>query len=97
MASGRNGTLYIGVTSDLIKRVYQHRNDLVEGFTKKYVVHQLVYYEICEDVNQAIMRERRLKKWKREWKLNLIEKTNPRWVDLYDSLTGHSGFPPARE
>ncbi len=86
LASRRNGTLYVGVTNNLIKRVYEHRNDLVEGFTKKYGVHRLVYYEQCEDVKSAIEREKRLKAWKRRWKLRLIEEMNPEWNDLYDEL-----------
>ena len=86
MASRRNGTLYIGVTNNLIKRVYEHKNDLVEGFTKKYGVHRLVYYEQSGDVKSAIEREKRLKAWKRRWKLRLIEEMNPEWNDLYDEL-----------
>jgi putative endonuclease len=86
MASKRNGTLYIGVTSDLIKRVYEHKNDLVDGFTKKYGVHSLVYYEHTEDIKSAIEREKRLKTWNRQWKLRLIEEVNPEWKDLYEGL-----------
>ena len=86
MANKRNGTLYIGVTNNLIKRVYQHKNDLTGGFTKKYQTHQLVYYENHSDVRQAILREKRLKKWERKWKLNLIERMNPEWKDLYKDL-----------
>ena len=86
LASRRNGTLYIGVTSDLIKRVYEHKNNLVGGFTKKYNVHRLVYYEKTEDISSAIMREKRIKKWKRTWKIELIEKSNPEWRDLYFDL-----------
>ncbi len=86
LANKRNGTLYIGITNDLVKRVYEHKNNLIEGFTKKYFVHVLVYYEIAEDVNSAILREKQLKKWKRSWKLKLIEKFNPEWKDLYSSL-----------
>jgi putative endonuclease len=91
MASRRNGTLYIGVTNNLIKRVYEHKHDLVEGFTKKYGVHRLVYYEQSEDVRSAIELEKRLKAWKRPprrrgWKLRLIEEMNPEWNDLYDEL-----------
>ena len=86
LASRRNGTLYIGVTNNLIKRIYEHKNDLVEGFTKKYGVHRLVYYEQSEDVRSAIEREKRLKAWKRRWKLRLIEEMNPEWNDLYDEL-----------
>lgn len=86
MASKRNGTLYIGVTSNLIKRVYEHKNDLTYGFTKKYKVHLLVYFEQIEDINTAIKREKQLKKWKRTWKIELIEKENPKWRDLYEDL-----------
>jgi len=83
LASKRNGTLYIGVTSDLIKRVYEHKNDLIDGFTKQYGVHTLVYYEVAEAIESAIAREKQLKAWKRKWKLDLIEKNNPTWKDLY--------------
>ena len=86
VASKRNGTLYIGVTNNLIKRVYEHRNNLVEGFTKKYSVHKLVYYEETNNINSAISREKQLKKWNRNWKLELIEKKNPNWQDLYETL-----------
>ncbi len=86
LAKYKRGTLYIGVTSDLIGRIYQHKNDLVDGFTKKYKVHQLVYYEIFEDINEAILREKQLKKWRRSWKIELIEKHNPDWKDLFDDL-----------
>src|SRR3990172_8601061 len=86
LASKRNGTLYIGVTSDLVKRVWQHKNDVVEGFTKKYGVHTLVYYELHASMNEAITREKQLKKWNRAWKIALIEKQNPEWVDLWPSI-----------
>ena len=86
LASKRNGTLYIGVTNDLIRRIYEHKNDLIEGFTKKYNVHRLVYYEQTDSIETAILREKRLKKWKREWKINLIESMNPNWDDLYEKL-----------
>jgi putative endonuclease len=86
LASKRNGTLYIGVTSDLIKRVWEHKNDLVDGFTKEYGVHQLVYFEMLDDMASAIQREKQLKKWNRNWKIQLIEKENPEWADLYESL-----------
>ena len=86
MASQRYGILYVGVTSDLIRRVNEHKNDLDEGFTKKYQVHRLVYFEQYEDVNQAIRREKRLKEWHRNWKIALIEIDNPNWRDLYDDL-----------
>ena len=91
MASKRNGTLYIGITSDLIKRVWQHKHKIVEGFTKKYNVTQLVYFEQYQDPENAIKREKRLKQYNRKWKMNLIEKTNPKWKDLYKEL--ESGFP----
>jgi putative endonuclease len=83
LASKRNGTLYIGVTNNLLKRVYEHKNNLVEGFTQKYKVHNLVYYEIYYDVYTAIAREKAMKKWKRVWKIELIEKDNPLWKDLF--------------
>ena len=86
LASKRNGTLYIGVTSDLIKRVYEHKNNLVDGFTRKYKVHNLVFFEETNDVQSAIRREKQLKAWKRDWKIELIEKQNPAWTDLYDDL-----------
>ena len=86
LASKRNGTLYVGVTSDLVQRVWQHKNDVVEGFTKKYGVHTLVYFELHDDMESAILREKRLKKWNRDWKLRLIEEKNPDWNDLYDSI-----------
>jgi len=86
LASQRNGTLYIGLTNDLIKRVYEHKNDLADGFTKKHNVHSLVYYEQYNNVESAIIREKRLKKWNRKWKLELIEKENPQWRDLYGSI-----------
>jgi len=83
LASKRNGTLYIGVTNNLKKRVFEHKQGLVEGFTKKYNVKTLVYYEWADDVRSAIQREKNLKKWNRKWKLELIEKENPEWDDLY--------------
>ncbi|MCP4408904.1 MAG: GIY-YIG nuclease family protein [Gammaproteobacteria bacterium] len=86
LASKRNGTLYTGVTSDLIKRVHEHKNGLIDGFTKKYRVHHLVYFEQCEDMMSAITREKQIKKWNRAWKLRLIEEGNPEWVNLYESL-----------
>jgi putative endonuclease len=86
MASERNGTLYIGVTNNLIKRVYEHKNNLVKGFTQKYQVHLLVYYEITPNITAAITREKQLKHWNRAWKLRLIEENNPDWKDLYNDL-----------
>ena len=86
LANKRNGTLYIGVTSNLVKRVYEHKNNIIDGFTKKYSIHKLVYYEITDDIESAIRREKQLKKWNRKWKLNLIENSNPKWIDLYFGL-----------
>jgi len=87
LASRRNGTLYIGVTSDLPRRVWEHKNDVRPGFTARYGVHRLVYYELHDDMTTAIMREKQLKKWKRAWKLQLIEKENPEWRDLWEQIT----------
>jgi len=84
LASKRNGTLYTGVTSDLARRVWEHKNDLVEGFTQKYGVHMLVHYEWHDDMHSAITREKQIKKWNRTWKLRLIERENPEWRDLRD-------------
>jgi len=86
LASKRNGTLYTGVTSDLVKRIWEHKNDLVEGFTQQYRVHDLVWFELHDNMTTAIEREKNIKEWKREWKLNLIEKNNPDWQDLYDDI-----------
>ena len=86
LASERNGTLYTGVTSDLVKRVWEHRSNMVEGFTKRYGVHHLVWYEVHENMESAILREKRIKDWKRSWELKLIEGMNPKWQDLYDSI-----------
>ena len=86
LASRPNGTLYIGVTSGLVARVWQHKNDLVEGFTKKHAVHRLVWYETHETMESAITREKVLKKWERAWKIRLIHKQNPLWKDLYEEL-----------
>ena len=90
LSSQRNGTLYIGVTSDLIKRVYQHRNEMVEGFTKRYAVHDLVWYEVHEMMESAIQREKQLKKWSRTAKMRLIETNNPTWLDLWQQLVASS-------
>lgn len=86
LAKERNGVLYIGVTSDLIKRVWEHKNNVVEGFTKQYQVHDLVYYEQHGSVEIALNREKRLKEWKRQWKIDLIETINPYWNDLYPKI-----------
>jgi putative endonuclease len=86
LASKRNGTLYVGVTNDLIRRVYEHRNDLTKGFTNKYGVHRLEYYDECYNAESAIQREKRMKVWHRSWKIRLIEEMNPEWKDLYDNI-----------
>ncbi len=86
LASKERGTLYIGLTSDLIKRVYEHKNNLADGFTKKHSVKMLVYYEVHDNFESAVTREKRLKKWNRAWKIELIEDFNQGWKDLYDSL-----------
>jgi putative endonuclease len=90
LASKRNGTLYIGVTNNLFRRVYEHKNDSIQGFTKKYGVHMLVYYEDTDNIESALQREKQLKTWKRRWKLELIEKVNPEWKDLWEEIT--AGF-----
>jgi putative endonuclease len=86
LASGRRGTIYIGVTNDLVRRVYEHRTDAVPGFTRKYRVHQLIYYEIHDDIHEAIAQEKRMKRWARAWKVELIEKDNKDWHDLWPTL-----------
>jgi putative endonuclease len=86
MSSGFLGTLYIGVTSDLVKRAYQHKTGFYKGFTDKYAVNQLVYYELHDSMEQAITREKQMKKWNRKWKVNLISSVNPEWRDLYDTI-----------
>ena len=93
LCSRRNGTLYTGMTSDLIKRIYEHKNCLVDGFTKKYSVHHLIWFELHEAPETAILREKQIKNWKRKWKLDLIEKQNPEWKDLYADLTGQGWMP----
>jgi len=96
LASRGNGTLYIGVTNDLIRRVQEHRDGLISGFTKKYHVHMLVWYADCSDVTVTIQREKQMKAWKRAWKIRLIEETNPDWKDLYEELVG-DGLQPSLE
>ena len=86
LSSRRNGTLYTGVTSDLVKRVWEHKNNVVKGFTKRYHVHNLVWYEPHPNMKSAISREKAIKNWKRKWKLDLIEQKNPKWNDLFDKL-----------
>jgi putative endonuclease len=85
LASGHYGTLYIGVTNDLERRLHQHREGLIPGFTKKYGVKKLVWFEMHGDIREAIAREKRLKRWRRDWKISLIEENNPHWTDLYSS------------
>src|SRR5437016_5937052 len=91
LASRIGGTLYIGVTNDLVRRVGEHKLKIAEGFTKNYEVTRLVYFEIFDQVEQAIHREKRLKKWTRAWKIALIEKDNPDWIDLYPEIAGGGG------
>lgn len=86
LGSKRNGTVYIGVTSDLVKRIWEHKNKIIDGFTSQYSVSALVYFEQAESAETAIKREKQLKAWKRDWKLGLIEKNNPNWEDLYKTL-----------
>ncbi len=86
LASKKNGTLYIGVTSNLIQRIWQHKNKQVESFTQKYDVHTLVYFEQHDSMSGAILREKQLKKWRRQWKINLIETANPQWQDLWSKI-----------
>ena len=89
LASKKNGTLYIGMTNNLVRRIYEHKNKLLEGFTNKYNVNNLVYFEITNSVNSAIHREKKLKGWKRKWKIDLIEKSNPNLDDLYSEMVGN--------
>jgi putative endonuclease len=86
MASRKHGTLYVGVTNNLVRRIYEHKIKAVPGFTSRYGVHSLVWFEGYDDPLNAIAREKELKKWRRQWKVNLIEQTNPEWIDLYDGL-----------
>ena len=95
LASKRNGTLYTGVTSDLAGRVFLHKQDLIEGFTKKYRVHLLVYYETHPTMDDAIRREKQIKEWRRRWKIRMIESMNPEWIDLFDENTGEIFDGPA--
>jgi len=84
------GTLYLGMTNNLVRRGYEHRNGLIDGFTKKYKLKRLVYFEVFNCVEDTILREKRLKKWNRQWKIELIEKVNPEWIDLYEQLVNGS-------
>ncbi len=88
LANRPNGTLYTGVTSDLVRRVWEHRSDLIEGFTKRYGVHRLIYFELHDRIDDAIKREKQIKKWNRAWKVDLIEKSNPGWCDLWPTIIG---------
>ena len=97
LASQRNGTLYIGVTSELIRRVYQHRNEVADGFTKRYRIHDLVWYEVHEMMESAILREKQLKKWSRIAKIRLIEQQNSNWQDLWLELTSPSMASGSRQ
>jgi putative endonuclease len=87
LTSARNGTLYIGVTSDLIRRIFEHKSKAVPGFTKRYGVDKLMWFEVYDDPTSAITREKELKKWRREWKVRLIEEQNPQWIDLYPQIS----------
>ena len=92
LANDKYGTLYVGITNDIVRRVYEHKSKLVAGFTKRYSIDKLVWFEIYEDALTAITREKELKKWRRVWKIRLIEETNPQWTDLYSAIaTGHLG------
>lgn len=86
IASDKMGTIYISVTSDLVKRIYEHKNKIIKGFSSKYNINKLVYYEVYQDINEAITREKQLKKWNRNWKLKLIIEKNPQWDDLYSKI-----------
>jgi putative endonuclease len=86
LSSKKNGTLYVGVTGNLVKRIHEHREGLLEGFTRKYRVHDLVYIEQTKDIHEALRREKQLKKWNRQWKIDLIEKENPDWIDLFEKI-----------
>ena len=86
LTNKKDGSLYVGVTSNLVGRIYQHKNNQVDGFSKKYNLHTLVYYELHDQIYNAITREKQLKKWNRSWKIELIEKCNPEWSDLFDTL-----------
>jgi putative endonuclease len=86
LASGKHGTLYLGVTRDIVRRVYEHKSKAVNGFSKRYDVDRLVWFELHDDPSAAIVREKQLKKWRRDWKIRLIEESNPEWIDLYDGI-----------
>lgn len=86
LASNRNGTLYVGITSNLVRRIYEHKSGLAEGFTKEYGVYDLVYFETHDNINEALLREKQMKKWNRQWKIRIIEEMNPKWQDLYSQI-----------
>ncbi len=86
LANKKDGSLYVGVTGNLRNRIYEHKKEMIDGFTKKYHIHRLVYYEYTDDIYAAMKREKQLKNWKRKWKIDLIEKGNPEWDDLYETL-----------
>ncbi len=86
LANKKHGTLYIGTTNNLVRRIYEHKNNLVDGFTKKYSIHNLVYWEEFTDPDSAILKEKQIKKWQRAWKARIIEKNNPKWLDLYNDI-----------
>jgi putative endonuclease len=88
LSSGKHGTLYLGVTNDLVRRSYEHKSKSIDGFSKRYDVDKLVWFEIYDDATTAITREKELKKWRRDWKIRLIEESNPNWDDLYDGIAG---------
>jgi len=88
LSNKKNGTLYVGVSTNLIQRIWQHKNKISVGFSSKYELDKLVYYELHEDIKNAILREKQIKKWRREWKLNLINQQNPHWVDLWGQVLG---------
>jgi len=90
LSNKRNGALYIGMTNDLVRRVFEHKNNYIKGFTSKYGVHKLVYYEQCDSFDSALQREKQIKEWRRSWKLDLVEKANPLWKDLFDELVALS-------
>ena len=97
LASSRNGTFYVGVTSDLIARIWQHREHMVDGFTKRYEVTKLVWHELHATMDSAIQREKRIKKWNRDWKLRLIDEMNPSWRDLWPDITGQTPKPTSMD
>jgi len=97
MADKKDGVLYLGVTNNLLIRVSEHKDNIIDGFTQKRGVHNLVYYEEYDDIRKAISREKQLKKWEREWKVRLIEEFNPEWRELYSELNCQDEFPPSRE